>query len=293
MQQETNDTCQQGHDSFLLSSRGPKKKKRKIERERLSPILKGLLQIKLGTPKAKLIRILCDTGASTSIMEEELAKKLRVKTDSSMTWETGNGTMQTSKKCKVHFQLPEISPTMGIVTDVHLTKSLLSKYYIIIGRDLMRELKIKLDFEHDEIECGNEIRIPMKNLDCADQAEDLNYVMGIKEPQSAAEVVERVSQILDAKYAPISPEQILENSSHLTEEQKRALRPILEKHVKLFDGTLGKWKGITHHIELKDPKAQPIPCQPYPVLVKNKYTLMLEIERLCKIGVLRRVNNSE
>ena len=61
----------------------------------------------------------------------------------------------------------------------------------------------------------------------------------------------------------------------------------------LFDGTLGKWKGITHHIELKDPKAQPIPCRPYPVPVKNKHTLMLEIERLCKIGVLRRVNNSE
>ena len=90
-------------------------------------------------------------------MEEELAKKLRVKTDSSATWETRNGTMQISKKCKVHFQLPEISPTMGIVTDVHLTKSLSSKYNMIMGRNLMRELKIKLDFEHDKFECGNEI----------------------------------------------------------------------------------------------------------------------------------------
>eukprot|EP00980_Cylindrotheca_fusiformis_P014391 scaffold3830_cov85-Cylindrotheca_fusiformis.AAC.3 len=87
-----------------------------------------------------------------------------------------------------------------------------------------------------------------------------------KEPTLAAEAVERVSKILDAKYAPVSMKQILENSPHLTADQKASLKVVLEKHAKLFDGTLRKWKGVQQHIELKDPKTTPIACQPYPVL---------------------------
>ena len=122
---------------------------------------------------------------------------------------------------------------------------------------------------------------------------DMNFVTNIKEPQAAADAVQRVKDILDAKYAPVSCQSIIDNSPHLSEEQKQALLPILEKHKSLFDGTLGKWKNAQHKIELKDPSLPPIACRPYPVPVSRKKTLMLEIERLCKIGVLRKINNSE
>ena len=56
-----------------------------------------------------------------------------------------------------------------------------------------------------------------------------------------------------------------------------SLNDILVKHIKLFDGMLGRWRGIQHKIELKDPSTTPIPCRPYPVPVKNKETLKLEI----------------
>ncbi len=68
---------------------------------------------------------------------------------------------------------------------------------------------------------------------------------------------------------------------------------MLEKHKELFDGTLGKWKGFQHKLELKDPSLPPVACKPYPVPVSRKQTLMLEIERLCELGVLRKVNRSE
>ena len=122
---------------------------------------------------------------------------------------------------------------------------------------------------------------------------ECQFTTSIKEPRLVADAIDRVSQILDAKYAPITPEQILDNSPHLTEEQKRGLKPILYKHIRVFDGTLGTWKGTSHRLELKDASLPPVVCRPYGVPVKNKQTLMLELERLCKLGVLRKVNNSE
>ena len=120
-------------DNYRLSSLGPRKKKPKVQRNRLTPLLSGLLVIKKGTPVAKPIRILCDSGASTSLLAYSFAKKLRKKRDTETTWETGGGEVKTSKMCKIQFQLPEILPTMTIVTDVHLTKHLGKCYDMILG----------------------------------------------------------------------------------------------------------------------------------------------------------------
>ena len=118
---------------------------------------------------------------------------------------------------------------------------------MILGRDMLRELKINLNFEKDSIDLQHgELQIP--KTDCDAVSEDLQYTTGIKEPQSTIDAVKRVSEILDAKYAPISPTQILENSAHLTEEQKQALKSVLEKHEDLFDGTgfvLGSFNSIS------------------------------------------------
>ena len=161
----------------------------------------------------------------------------------------------------------------------------------------MSELGIILDFK-EKLVMYKHVHLPMVDMDNLPaiggrMLNESHYATGIEEPLLAADAVERVSKILDAKYAPVTPEQILDNSPHLSEEQKQTLKPILYKHIKLFDGTLGKWKGIQHRLELKDPAGKPFACRPYPVPVKNKHTLMLEIERLCKLGVLRKTNNSE
>ena len=195
---------------------------------------------------------------------------------------------------------------------------------MVIGTDLMKELGIQLDFQNDLIHMGT-TQVSMTDIDALPSLRqsirsfygnrphnsnvrqgvrsqpkpvrpnlaDAHFTTGIEEPKSAAEAVERVSQILEAKYAPVTPEQILENCSHLTDAQKQLLKPVLYKHMRLFDGTLGKWKGVQHRLELRDPKSPPFACRPYPVPVKNKQTLMVEINRLCKIGVLRKVNNSK
>ena len=209
-----------------------------------------------------------------------------------------------------HYAVSQLSDTLTIKKDVHLTKNLSSRYDMVIGTDLMKELGIQLDFSNDLIHMGT-TQVSMTDIDALPSLRqsirsfygnrshssnarqgvrsqpkpgrpnlqrksnksashaDAQFSTGIEEPKSAAEAVERVSKILEAKYAPVTPEQILENSSHLTDEQKRLLKPILYKHIRLFDGTLGKWKGVQHRLELRDPKAPPFACRPYPVPVKN------------------------
>ena len=282
-------------ESNMLSSTRPKKRQKVTGRE--TPVVKVRFQEKHGTPKCIELHALLDSGCSGTLMNKKFAKKLRTRKDTTTNWGTANGVFETSRRCKINMQLPELSNSMTVNVDTHLVKKISERYDMIIGRDVMSELGITLDFK-DKLVLYEHIQLPMIDIDNVPARggrfiNELHYATGIEEPPLAAEAVNRVSQILDAKYAPVTPEQIIDNSPHLTEEQKRSLKPILYKHIKLFDGTLGKWKGIQHQLELKDPKSKPFACRPYPVPVKNKATLMLEINRLCKIGVLRKVNNSE
>ena len=67
---------------------------------------------------------------------------------------------------------------------------------------------------------------------------------------------------------------------------------MLEEHEDLFDGTLGAWRSEKYRIELK-PDAQPYHAKPFPVPKAHEAQLRTEVERLCKVGVLKKVNRSE
>ena len=322
LQHEQAVRLQQSSDYNLLAQIRPKKKQK--QSGRLAPVVVIRFVEKHGTPKCIHLLALLDTGCSSTIMKEQFAQKLRRKEQSETEWSTAAGTFSTTGTVKSLIQFPEFSETMTVKSEIHLTKEVSPRYDMVVGRDLMTELGISIDFKDGLIHQGA-AQVPMVDMDSLPsirqsirsnngnrshnskgrlgrtqpvsrnpvRTNDAQFTTGIKEPPLAREAVERVSQILDAKYAPVTPEQILDNSPHLTEEQKRGLKPILYKHLKLFDGTLGKWKGVQHQLELRDPKLKPFACRPYSVPVKNKATLMLEIKRLCKIGVLRKVNNSE
>ncbi len=60
----------------------------------------------------------------------------------------------------------------------------------------------------------------------------------------------------------------------------------------MFDGTLGLWKDELVKIELKE-GATPYHARSYTVPKAYEQTLRLEVERLVKIGVLKRVNRSK
>jgi len=59
-----------------------------------------------------------------------------------------------------------------------------------------------------------------------------------------------VTQILDAKYEKLDIDAFIKTQSHLNESQRAELKALIEKHSKLFDGTLGVYPHKKVHIEL-------------------------------------------
>ena len=60
----------------------------------------------------------------------------------------------------------------------------------------------------------------------------------------------------------------------------------------MFDGTLGNWQGTECTVELKE-GVQPYHARAYPIPKIHTETLKMEVNRLCDIGVLKKVNRSE
>ena len=107
-----------------LSTRGtlvghPSNPLKRIKRKHKHPIAFGVLRTSKGKKKRDVL-ILFDSSATGSYMSEEHAHKLRVKNTSATVWKMGNGNIQTDKKVKTHFKLPELYPERIIEHTFHL-----------------------------------------------------------------------------------------------------------------------------------------------------------------------------
>ena len=102
----------------------------------------------------------------------------------------------------------------------------------------------------------------------------------------------RVQHILDAKYEKADLIKVSQKNKKLSQKDQRKLLQLLLKYEPLFDGKLGVWKDADYEIELKE-GAKPYHSKPYPIPRAYEETLKKEIERLCRIGVLKKVNRSE
>jgi hypothetical protein len=156
---------------------------------------------------------------------------------------------------------------------------------MIIGRDLMIQLGIEINFKNQTMK-WDDAMVPMRSADCT--IEDLY----IQDTEKIEDAMSRVKRILDAKYEAANLEQIVAECDYLTKEQQEHLLKILNKHKQLFDGSLGEWKKETLNIELKE-GVKPYHARAFPIPRVHEQTLKMEVERLCKEGVLRRVNRSE
>ena len=126
------------------------------------PIAFGILRISKGNEQ-KEIRILFDSGATSSFLSERFASKLRVKNTATSVWKTGNGSIETCKTTETHFVLPELYNDRIIEHTFHLLPTP-TGYEMIVGTNLMSDLGIKLNFQDATVE-WDEASIPFKNKD--------------------------------------------------------------------------------------------------------------------------------
>ena len=94
------------------------------------------------------------------------------------------------------------------------------------------------------------------------------------------------SPILDAKYEQVNIDNMISKHTHLMQVQCTQLRELLNKHRKLFDGTLGVYPHKKFPILLEE-GAKPVHSRPYKVLKVHLETFNKELDHLVKLGVLK------
>jgi hypothetical protein len=241
---------------------------------------------KNATPKAVTLKALVDTGGSATLVCSKYANKLKTYTDQTTVWTTPAGQLSTSKKVRAQFTIPELHDNKLLNWNVHVTDNL-GSYDMIIGRDIIQDLQFEISYK-DNILIWDDASVPLRSRD-ATEAEAYH----IKEPDSVQEATSRIKRILDADYHAADLHKVCyEQSNHLSSDEQNKLYELLKKYEILFDGTLGSWNGEPYEIELKD-DAKPYHAKAFPIPRIHVDTLKKEVDRLCEIGVLKRVNRSE
>ena len=268
---------------------GHKSKRRRTDV--LDKDLRPITFVRFNTSRGKMkpitIRALLDSGASETLVCSQYATKLKLKTSSAntTTWSTPAGTLSTSTTAKAQFTLPELHDDKLIEWNVHVTKDL-GNYDMIIGRDILRYLEIDIQFSTQEV-VWDHASIPFKHVD----ASPLD-AYHINEPEVITKASDRIKKILDAKYEPANLTQVCSAQSHLQHAEQQKLLALMQKYDSLFDGSLGTWTGSEIDLELNE-GAKPYHAKPYPIPKVHEATLKMEVERLCKLGVLKKVNRSQ
>ena len=96
---------------------------------------------------------------------------------------------------KVQFKLPEFHDTRAVKWDFHVTSQSMG-YGIILGRNLMVELGLEIDFK-DLVLKWDDMAVPMKSIDVTPGQADAFHVQ-----DGMSDEANRLQCILDAKYQP-------------------------------------------------------------------------------------------
>ncbi len=263
-----------------------KRQKTGLSPSDMRPIAFVRLNTRLGKAKPVWVRALLDSGASESIVSQKFTSKLRVKeTGKKVTWNTPSGQFSTNQKVKAQFSIPELQDRKLIEWTLHVTPDM-GAYEMIIGRDILEFLKVDIRFSDMTIEWEGST-MPFKAYDAKP-----NDSYHVQEAEHVSDSMERIKGILDAKYEPADLQKICSSHEHLDSNQRQKLLSLLTTYEELFDGTLGTWKGAEVSLELVE-GAKPYHARPYPIPKCHMETLKMEVDRLCELGVLRKVNRSE
>ncbi len=210
-------------------------------------------------------------------------------------WGTSNGTFLTDKLGDIEISFVEYSVSKKVCFQPYIVEyspgDQAPMYDLIIGKQTMHDLGIKLDFQEKTITI-DEILLPTRNIVNLQLKPRITRALRentcfAQEPISTCSATKLMVKILDAKYEKADlPAIIRENCSHLTANNREKLLLMLLKFELLFDSTSGDWKLPSVSFELKE-GMKPYHGRPYPIPHKYKAVLMKKIKPLCNIGMLK------
>ena len=113
------------------------------------------------------------------------------------------------------------------------------EYDMIIDRDLMKSLKLIIDFKH-EVLCRDEITIPINRTRLYNRKEFNAFFQLSTELKTVQKATEQVTKILDAHYEKANLADVVKcHCYHLSTKRRKAILNLLLWYEDLFDGTLG------------------------------------------------------
>ena len=237
--------------------------------------------------------VLVDTGSERSVIKATLSQHGIVKEGHTMKFRTPSGTFSSKKYTDTEFFLNEFSESRHIRWKFHvLPEDCKLPYDMIIGRDLMRKLKMDVLYS-DNVVTWDELRLPMHEVEANGKWHDFNALLEDQaESESVKDSMSRLTRILDANYDTPVLEDEVAKMTHLNPIQRNLLLALLKKNEDLFDGQLGDWTGDPVEIPLKE-GAKPYHARAFPIPHIHEDTFKKDLDRLVSIGVLRKVNRSE
>ncbi len=175
-------------------------------------------------------------------------------------WGTSNGTFFTDKVGDIEISFVEYLASKKVCLQTNIVEygpgDQVPIYDLIIGKQTMHNLGVKLDFQEKTITI-DEILLPMRNIFNLQLKPRITRALTentcfAQEPISTRSATNRMVKILDTKYEKADlPAIIRENCSHVTASDREKLLSVLPKFDSLFDGTLGEWKLPPVSFELK------------------------------------------
>ncbi len=170
-------------------------------------------------------------------------------------------------------------------------------YDIIFGANFLDKCGITLDYENHQVQ-WMEYTIPLYNASKFFLSNYYTSILAPPELESEHDFIDNpvvdtfATRILDVEYKQANIHNFAFNQHHLLLDQCQDLFNILNKHKKLFDGSLGVYPHKKVHIVLK-PGAKPMHHRAYPVPYVHHQTFKKKLDHMVKLGILAPCGASE
>ena len=241
----------------------------------------------------KLLRVLLDPGSTKTMIHRRALPRgtTAVTLEKGKTITTLAGLMNTSTMVRLRdIKLPEFDKNRIVEVQNALVFDQKCRYDVILGSDFLTKTGIDIQYSTRTMEWFENI-LPMRDPRSIDEEEFWTmadaFNVQLEEDFLGEDWLDShfAAPIMDAKYEKLDIPELVKGLTHLTEEQQQDLKGLLEKHQKLFDGTLGVYPHRKFHIEI-EPDAKPVHARPYAVPHVHLEVFKKELQHLVKLGVL-------
>jgi hypothetical protein len=161
----------------------------------------NIRNIHSGKIQKKPLRVLLDTGSERSVIKDIHSHHGQVSKGHAIKFRTPSGTFTSKDAVDVDFTLNEFSDSRKVRWKFHvLPENSRLPYDMIIGRDLMRKLKMDVLYS-DNVVTWDELKLPMHKVQAKGNWHDFNALVEDQaESESVKDSISRLTRILDANY---------------------------------------------------------------------------------------------